>query len=108
MPNPKDYYCEDCDVMYEFCKLVDAMHKDIQHLESEIVRTRYELIRYLDTPYNEYLQSDILSNLAARYYDYPAYESYVKYMCGNQYPMESDEWVDHILKLAHGHESNKY
>ncbi|HVI41031.1 MAG TPA: hypothetical protein VM577_10245 [Anaerovoracaceae bacterium] len=46
MPNPKDYYCEDCDVMYEFCKLVDAMRKDIQHLESEIVRTRYELSRY--------------------------------------------------------------
>ena len=33
--------CNDCDILYQFCKLVDVMIKDIQHLEAETVRYRY-------------------------------------------------------------------
>lgn len=39
--------CNDCDNLYQFCKLIDVMIKDIQHLETETVRYRYALSRYL-------------------------------------------------------------
>ena len=103
-----DEICNDCDCLYEFCKLVDSLVKDIQHLESETVRTRYELSQYTDKPYDEYLRSDILSDMAGRYGDNPAYQAYVQLFYNNHDPMNSEKWVEHILKLAHSHESNRY
>lgn len=88
--------------LYKFCQLIDYLIKDIQHLESEIVRTRYTLSNYLTYPLDESLRCDILSNLAGRYWDHPAYKAYIHLFYNNQDPMDSDEWVNHILKLANG------
>ena len=57
--------------------MIDALIEDIKHLESETVRTRYELSRHLNYPYDEYLRSDILSDLGRRYSDHPAYQVYI-------------------------------
>ena len=68
--------CPDADnseLIYEFCKLTDAMIKDIQHLKAECIRTRYELSKHLKSPHDEYLRSDILSDLGGVYYDYTAF-----------------------------------
>lgn len=98
--------CEGCKTLYEFCQLVDYLIKDIQHLESETVRTRYELSLHLAKPHNEFLRSDILTNLAARYGDNSAYHLFIKLIYNNHDPMESKEWENHIWKLAHGRESD--
>jgi hypothetical protein len=89
------------DIFYEFCKLIDLLIKDIQHLESEVVKTRYELSYHLNSYEQECLRSEILSNLAGRYGGTPAYDSYVQLFYNKQDPMESTEWVTHICNLAH-------
>lgn len=89
--------------LYDFCQLIDYLISDIRHLESETVKTRYALSEYLKSPYDEYLRSDILSGLAGRYQDHPAYKAYIQLFYNNQDPMSSDEWVNHIVNLAHGH-----
>ena len=105
--NNRFYSC-DCDCQYEFCQLIDDLIKDIQHLESETVRTRYELSRHLTYPYNEYLRSDILSDLGRRYSDHPTYQIYIQLLYNNQDPMETDEWCEHICRLANGHVDSEY
>lgn len=97
-----------CFSLSEFCQLIDDLIKDIKHLESETVKTRYELSRHLEYPYDEYLRSDILSDLARRYNDHPAYQVYIELLYNNQDPMETDEWCDHIYRLAHGHNDSEY
>jgi len=92
----------------EFCQLIDELIKDIKHLESETVRTCYELSRHLESPYDEYLRSDILSDLGRRYNDHPAYQVYIQFLYNNQDPMETDEWCEHICRLAHGHVDSEY
>lgn len=92
--------------LYEFCQLIDYLIKDIQHLESEIVRTRYTLSNYLRSPFEESMRSDILSGLAGRYWDHPAYKAYINLFYNNQDPMDNDEWVNHILQLAHGQQDS--
>ncbi|MBF4691588.1 hypothetical protein [Fusibacter ferrireducens] len=93
--------------LYEFCRLIDCLIKDIQHLESETVKTRYTLSKYLEPPYDEFMRSDILSGLAGRYYDHPAYKIYIQLLYNNQDPMDSDEWVDHITNLTHDHDDSE-
>ncbi|KNZ40148.1 hypothetical protein [Acetobacterium bakii] len=107
MSDPDEIW-SDCSYRYEFCQLIDDLIKDIKHLESETVRTRYELSRHLECPYNEYLRSDILSDLARRYSDNSAYQIYIQLLYNNQDPMESDEWCEHIYRLAHGHDDSEY
>lgn len=92
--------------LYDFCQLIDYLIKDIQHLESETVRTRYTLSKYLESPHDEYLREEILSGLAGRYWDHPAYKVYIKLFYNNQDPMDTDEWVNHIINLAHGREDS--
>lgn len=91
--------------VYDYCQLIDCLIKDIQHLESEIVKTRYLLSNYLKPPLDEAMKSDILSGLAGRYWDNPAYKSYIEMFYAKEDPMENDKWVNHILKLAHGQHS---
>lgn len=86
---------------YDFCKLIDQLIKDIQHLESEVVKTRYQLSNHLDEQERTCLRCDILSNLGGRYSGTPAYDEYVQLFYNSQDPMESDEWVTHICNLAH-------
>jgi hypothetical protein len=96
------------DNIYEFCKLIDVMINDIKHLESETVRYRYALSCYLPDHEKENLRSDILSNLADRYYWSEAYQQYIQMFYNNQDPMDSDEWCEHICRLAHGHDDSEY
>ena len=86
-------------------RLIESLITDIQHLESEVVRTRYELSRHLTEKERNLLRSDILSNLGGRYASDPAYDAFVQEWCGGNDPMDSDEWVEHIWRLAHGEES---
>ena len=103
------YECtEDRDIILEFCWLVDVMLKDIQHLESETVRTRYELSCYLQPPYDEYLRSDILSDLAGQYTWSSAYKQYIQLLYNNQDPMDSNAYAKHMFRLAHGIDSSEY
>ncbi|WP_313134220.1 hypothetical protein [Anaerocolumna sp.] len=103
-----DECCDECMILYEFCRLTDCLVKDIKHLEAEIVRTRYTLSNYLEKPDCEFLRSDILANLAGRYVGNSAYDAYIKLLYNNQDPMDSKEWVDFISQLAHGHDNTKY
>ena len=89
----------------DYFSLIDALITDIQHLESEVVCTRYELSRYLPEKESNLLRSDILANLGGRYAGDPAYDAFVHEWCGSTDPMDSDEWVEHIWRLAHGEES---
>ena len=63
--------------MTDCFRLVKALIADIQHLESEVVHTRYELSSYLTEKERNLLRSDILSNLAGRYASDPAYDAFV-------------------------------
>ena len=94
--------CGDCPGMYEFIRLIDCLVKDICHLESETVCTRYELSRHLPHPYDDELRGDIVSDLAGRYGHDPAYQVYMKLMYDNRDPMQSDEYASQIRRLAHG------
>jgi hypothetical protein len=95
-------FCCDDNCLYEFCRLIDLLANDIVHLEEEVVKTRYALSTYLKSPYDECLRTDILSDLAGRYSDNPAYQIYMELLYNNQDPMESDECVRSIIKLANG------
>jgi len=94
--------CGDDNCLYDFCLLIDLLVKDIMYLEDEVVKTRYDLSTHLEYPYNICLQSDILSDLAARYSDNLKYKTYMKLLYANQDPMESDDRVVHLLMLAGG------
>jgi hypothetical protein len=95
-------YCNDVDCLFNFCQLVDLLVKNIMYLETEVVKTRYELSSHLKPPYSDHLRSDILSNLAGQYTDNTAYQIYIKLMYDNHDPMESDEHVRHLISLAYG------
>lgn len=88
--------------LYEFCQLIEYLILDIQHLEVEVVKTRYQLSQYLPTSDGTALLSDILSDLGGRYNGHPAYESYLELYHDNLDPMESEEWVKRILQAAMG------
>lgn len=90
----------------DYFRLIEALISDIQHLESEVVCTRYELSRYLPEKERNLLRSDILSNLGGRYAGNPAYDVFVSQWCNGTDPMDSDEWVEHIWRLAHGEVSD--
>jgi len=94
--------CNDCDILYQFCKLVDVMIEDIQHLEAETVRYRYALSCYLPDPEKINLRSDILSNLAGCYCWSEAYQQYMQLFYNKQDPMDSDTYVEHMIRLAQG------
>lgn len=89
-------------------RLIEAMLTDIQHLESEVVRTRYEWSKYLPEKERNLLCSDILSGLGGRYAGNPAYDAFVQEWCGGSDPMDTDEWVEHIWRLAHGETSERW
>lgn len=94
--------CNDCDILYQFCKLVDDIIKDIQYLEAETVSYRYALSRYLPDYEKKSLRDEILSNLTGRYSCSEAYQQYMELFYNKQDPMDSDAYVEHLIRLAHG------
>lgn len=71
-------------------------------------RITNELSRHLACPYDEYIRSDILSDLGRRYIDHPAYQVYIQLLYNNQDPMETDECCEHICRLANDHDDSEY
>ena len=90
---------------YDFCQLIHYLIQDIQHLETEVVRTRFQLSQYLPVPDRINMQADILSDLAGRYEDHPAYLHYIDLYHNNLDPLNSDEWIHHILSVSCGEDS---
>ena len=65
-------------------RLIESLITDIQHLESEVVRTRYELSRHLSEKERNLLRSDILAGLGERYAGNPVYDAFVQEWCGGR------------------------
>jgi len=95
-----DELCESCDMESMFCELIDLMLEDIKHLESEAVRARHELSRYVPSPYDEFLRWDVFSDLSSRYNHKPAYLIYTELYHNGMDPMDSPEWTKQLLKLG--------
>jgi hypothetical protein len=74
----------------EVSHLLDQMVMDIQHLELEVIRARYELSFFLRPPYDEYLRMEIFSSMGSRYGGDPVYDQYLSY-CGLK---ECDDAID--------------
>jgi len=99
---------DNCEIINEFLKLIDMMLKDIQSLEVLCVRARYEISKYLESPYDEYLKSDILSGLSRSYNDNPAYHYYIQEIYDGGDPMSFKEWLDTIHDAARGKDSSDF
>lgn len=108
--NIADYCAEadECELILSFCQLVDTMIKDIQHLEAECVRTRYQLSKHLEEPEDLYYRSNILSGLRAPYYDSLAYQMYMAIYYDGGDPLSFKEWTSAINRLAKGFEDNRF
>lgn len=98
-----EYNCADtCDVTVAFCKLIDHLISDIQHLELECISTRYLLSRHMDPEQGELLRSDILENLGQRYSDDPAYQMFKNLMYDGGDPMDFHEYVFNVRAACRG------
>jgi len=92
--------------MAEVSHLLDQMIMDIQHLELEIVRTRYRLSFYLKPPYDEYLRMDIFSSMGTRYGGDPVYDEYLTYCGLGEYDdaIDTSFHVQRMQRLARGYD----
>ena len=97
-----------CELILSFMQLVDAMVKDIQHLNAETIRARYKYSQLVD-PDKEWVTSlDILSDLDMPHYDSLAYQEYiVRYYDGGD-PMSFKTYIDSMAKLAMGIDDGNY
>lgn len=68
----------DFDPLTNYLKMINAFISEIRHMESEVVRMRYEWSRYLPKKERNLLYSDIPSNLGGRYAGDPAYNAFVQ------------------------------
>lgn len=100
-----DYECEDCDecdLTYDLCQLIDSLVSDIIHLEEETVKWREALLPYLSTEDADGLRSDIFSDLASRHTDENVYEVYMR-NCGIKVDrMEASEHLNRMRMLKNG------
>lgn len=102
--NDYKYDFNDCDCCYcldKFYDLTDGLIKDIQHLEKTVVSLRYSLSKLLPDHNGLMLRCDILSELAGRYYENPAYQQFIEAYHDGVDPLECDSYSKQLLKLAH-------
>ena len=92
----------DCDTVYSFLKLTDEMVKTIIDLDEELVRWRQALIKYLPSELTEGLQQDIYNNIFRDFESEPAYDLYVRLVCGGQDPQQEDSQIARMHRLAKG------
>lgn len=92
----------DCPTVYEFLKLTDEMIKTIIGLEEELVRWRQALIKYLPPEWAEGLSQDIFNNISRDFEGEPAYDLYVKLVCGGVDPQQEDSKIDRMYRLEKG------
>ena len=103
--------CQDsdqCEVILEFCRLVDALVKDIRHLEAQCIRARFELSNHLPEDLADALRQDILSDLRHGYQDYEAYEMYKNITYAGGDPFDFRDWLDFVRDLRNGIDDHRY
>lgn len=90
----------------EVSRLLDRMVMDIQHLELEVIRTRYKLSLNLKHPYGEYLRAEIFSGLGSRYGGNPVYDRYLNYLGLDEYDdaIDTTFHVKRMQRLACGYD----
>ena len=90
----------------EYGDPLDQMVMDIQHLEVELVRTRYRLSFYLKDPYDEYLRMELFSSMGGRYQGNPAFDEYLRYrgFSEGEDAIDTPFHVSRMLRLADGHD----
>lgn len=87
-------------------RLLDRMVMDIQHLEVELVRTRYRLSFFLDRPYDEYMRMELFSGMGGRYGGDPAYDRYLRYrgFSEDEDAIDTPFHVRRMIRLANGYD----
>lgn len=92
----------DCPTIYDFLRLTDEMIKTIIGLDEELVRWRQALIKYLPPDWAEGLRSDILNNTSRDFEGDPAYDLYVRLVCGGNDPQHDNEKHERMKRLIKG------
>jgi hypothetical protein len=92
--------CEKCE--YGFYQIIDLLIKDIQKLELKVVRLRYLLSGFFQEHDGKMLKCELFSDLSGGYYEQPAYEKYISNYCDGQDPMDSADFVKHLMKVSRG------
>ena len=92
----------DCDTVCSFLKLTDEMTRTILELDEELIRWRQALIKYLPPEWAEGLKQDIFNNTSLDFEGDPAYDLYVRLVCGGQDPQQVDSRIDRLHRLARG------
>lgn len=89
-------------------RLLDRMVMDIQHLEVELVRARYRLSFFLESPYDEYMRIELFSGMGGRYGGDPAYDRYLRYRGFNEDEdaIDTPFHVARMIRLANGHDDH--
>lgn len=87
-------------------RLLDRMVMDIQHLEVELVRTRYRLSFFLESPYDEYMRMELFSGMGGRYGGDPVYDRYLRYrgFSGDEDAIDTPFHVARMMRLSDGHD----
>jgi hypothetical protein len=94
--------CNDCDCTAPFLDLTDCFIKDIQHLQKEVVRLRYDLSKLLPDPYDGVMiRADIFSDLAGCYYEYPAYQQFIASYYNGVNPLDCFSYCEELKEAAH-------
>lgn len=90
----------------EVSRLLDRMIMDIQHLELEVIRSRYKLSFFLVPPYDEYLRAEIFSGMGTRYGGDPVYDQYLSYNGLGEYDdaIDTPFHLNRKRRLAAGHD----
>ena len=99
---------DNCELIQSFLELVDSMVKDIQHLNAETVKARYELSQKLDPEHQCTTGADILSDLDTPHYDNLAYQEYMRIYYDGGNPMSFKEHVDSMIRIAQGQDDDRY
>lgn len=92
--------------IFEVSNLIDQMVMDIQHLELEIVRTRYRLSFHLPSPYDEYMREEIFNGMGSRYGGNDVYDKYLSLRGYKEYEdaIDTPFHVKRIQRLAQGYD----
>jgi hypothetical protein len=95
--------CTHCEM--DYFKLIDHLINDIQHLSSEVVRLRHLLSWHLPEHVGETIRGESLSDLHDSYFEHTAYTNFVSSYCSGNDPLESEGYIEHMMKLYKGEES---
>lgn len=83
-----------------YLQLIDYIVNDIEELELEVIRLRYELSKRLPYYKGVVLRSEIYSDLAGRYEWHEAYQKYVRLYRSGQDPLENKSYYQKRKKMA--------